>query len=81
MLTLISEACQGGDQKYLNSPHYSTMCHGQICDDADLIQIKALVFQFSIFNMIYNISAANAEVLDILLFTLQMILASIRAQA
>jgi hypothetical protein len=34
-----------------------------------------------IFNMIYNISATNAEVFDILLFTLQMIIAGIWGQA
>jgi hypothetical protein len=49
---------------------------GQILHGVDLIQIKARVFEFFIFNMIYTISAANAEVLDILLFTLQMIIAS-----
>jgi hypothetical protein len=39
------------------------------------------VFEFFIFNIIYNISAANAEVFDILLFTLQMIIASIKGIA
>jgi hypothetical protein len=39
---------------------------GQKCTGRDLIQIKAWVFEFLIFNMIYNISATNAEVLDIL---------------
>jgi hypothetical protein len=38
------------------------------------------VFLFSIFNMIYNILAANTVVMVILLFTLQMIIARIRGQ-
>jgi hypothetical protein len=48
---------------------------GQILHDVDLIQIKAVVFYFFIFNMIHNILTAEAEVVDILLFynTLQMI--------
>jgi hypothetical protein len=34
-----------------------------------------------IFNMIYNMSVTNAEVFDILFFTLQMIIAGIWGQA
>jgi hypothetical protein len=83
MWALLFEACQGWYQNYLNCPHYSTMCPGKYVHDVDLIQIKAWVFlcYFFLNDIQYfrSISTENAEVLDNIYFTLQMIVASIRA--